>query len=192
MLSKRWKLATVLAGACLLGGLLFRHHAPVVAPAELPAGSLVLREGRMYPRAGGGPFTGNMFERSYTGQRLSEVPLQEGIVHGLARGWYDSGALETEERFDQGLSQGVRQRWHANGKLKSEATVVKGQLQGTYQEWFDSGIRAVATTLVDGKAHGLCESWHPDGTLKSRVQLELGNPTTTQFFTAGTQEVIAP
>ena len=182
----------MLAGACLVGGLLFWHRAPEVFPAEIPAGLLVRREGRMYPRAGGGPFTGKMFERSSTGQRLSEVPLQEGIVHGLARGWYDSGALETEEHFDQGHSEGIRRRWHENGKLKSEATVVKGQLQGTYQEWFDSGIKAVATKLVDGKPHGLCETWHPDGTIKSRVQLELGNPTATQFFTAGTKEVAAP
>ena len=182
----------MLAGAFGLGALALLNRGPVVPPTELPAASLVLREGRMYPRAGGGPFTGNMFERSSTGQRLSEVPLKEGIVHGLARGWFDSGTLETEEPFNQGLSQGVRKRWHENGKLKSEATVVKGQLQGNYQEWFDSGIKAVATTLVDGKAHGLCETWHPDGTIKSRVQLELGSPITKQFFTAGTQEGTAP
>lgn len=170
-------LACALAAAAIWW---WSHPAPV--PGELPRTALELRDGRMCLRDGGDPFTGIMFERASTGQRLTEVPLQAGIVHGRARGWYDAGQLEVEEHFDNGLSDGVRKRWHANGKLKSEATIVKGELHGPYTGWHDNGQLAARLTMVHGLGEGLSEAWHPDGSKKALVTLNAGKPVKQEFF----------
>lgn len=189
MLNKH-KLWSGLALVCLLAGVAiwwWSRTAPV--PGELPRAALELRDGRMYPRDGGGPFTGIMFERASTGQRLTEVPLQDGIINGLARGWYDAGQLEVEEHFENGVSEGVRKRWHANGKLKNEAAIVKGELHGPYTEWHDNGQLAARLTMVHGRGEGLSEAWHPDGSKKAVVTLEAGKPVKQEFFPKQTGEV---
>ena len=185
-----WNKRTVLTAgflACALvaAGVFFwptPSPPPAPVPAELPRAGLTLRDGRMCPLAGGGPYTGIMFERSAQGKRLTEVPLKEGLIQGVARGWYDSGQLEVEETYLNGVSQGVRRRWHQNGQLKSEATIVAGKLHGPYTEWHDNGKKAAHLTLVEGKPEGLSEAWHPDGSPKAVVVMKEGKPVKQEFF----------
>mgnify|MGYP003670288040 CR=1 FL=1 len=143
---------------------------------------LELRDGQLCPKDGGGPFTGIMFEQTPEGQVISEIPLKEGIVHGIARGWHDNGQMEVEEPFEDGVSNGLRTRWHPNGQKRSEATIVNGVLQGPFSEWHDNGQVAVRMEMVDGKGEGVVEAWNPDGSMKSRVTLAAGEPVETAFF----------
>ncbi len=183
-----WNRRTILTGgflACAVVAVCVHFWPappPPPAPSELPRAGLALREGRMCPVSGGGPFTGIMFERSAQGKRLTEVPLKEGLIQGVARGWYDSGQLEVEENYDKGVSQGVRRRWHENGRLKSEATIVAGELHGPYVEWHDNGKLAARLTLVHGKPDGLSEAWHPDGSPKATVVMKEGKPVKQEFY----------
>ena len=144
---------------------------------------LELRDGRLCPKAWGGPFTGIMYEQTTEGRLLSEIPLKEGVVHGIARGWHENGRLEVEEPFENGKSHGLRTRYHPNGKMRSQATIVKGSLEGTFTEWYENGQLAVRMDMADGKGEGLCEAWHPDGKLKSKVTLKNGEPIQTEYFT---------
>lgn len=153
-------------------------------PGELPRAALVLKDGRLCLKDSGQPFTGTVFEQTGSGQRLSELTVREGILHGVSKGWFDSGAQEVEEHFVDGKSSGVRKRWHANGRLKSEAAIVNGELHGLYTEWHDDGSMAARMNMVHGKGEGLCEAWHRGGALKAKVILAAGEAVTKEYFAA--------
>ena len=154
-----------------------------VPTPRLARALLELRVNKLCPKAGGGPFTGLMFEQTTTGDLIAEVPVQDGIIHGIARGWHESGQLEVQEPFVDGLSHGLRTRWHPNGRKRSTATIRAGVLHGPFTEWHDNGQIAVQMEMVDGRGEGLVESWNPDGSLKSRVTLQAGVPVATDFYT---------
>lgn len=170
----------------LTGGALLWHRIPRTAGpapvATLPRQELTLRDGRLYPNAGGAPFTGIMFESDRTGRHLTEVPVKEGYVHGLARGWHVNGHLEVEEAFVDGVSDGVRRRWYPNGQQRNAATIVRGVLEGAFTEWHENGQLATKMNLVAGKGEGLCESWDPDGRVKSQVRLKNGVPAEPELL----------
>ena len=159
---------------------LLRPAEPV--PGELPRMALVLKDGRLCLKDGGPPFTGIVFEQAAGGQRLTELQVREGIVQGLAKGWFDSGAREVEEHFENGVSNGIRKRWFENGKQKNEATIVNGELHGPYTECHNDGTLAVRMSNVHGKGEGLCEAWHPGGAPKAKVTLAAGKPVTKEYF----------
>jgi MORN repeat variant len=182
--SSRRFAASLLLAAGLGAGLWWwqAHRGHTTVASELPRASLVLRDGCLQPVDGGGPFTGLMFEQTTKGQRLTAVPVVKGIVHGMARGWYDSGKLEMEEPFENGLSHGLRTRWHENGQKKSEAHIQRGQLHGHYSEWHPNGQLALTMTMECGQSQGLCQSWNEDGTPKSKVTLKDGQPIAQEYF----------
>lgn len=190
MRNKRILWITSAVAACAIIAVMVWWNRPVAVPTELPRASLELKDGRMVTRKEGVPFTGIMFEQTTKGQRLTEVPLKDGIIQGLVRGWYDSGQLEVEEHFENGISQGMRKRWHENGKLRNEVMIVDGKLEGSYKEWYDNGVQAVVMTMVKGQGQGLCEAWHPDGNLKSRITLEKGDPVKKEYFPSKAEEVV--
>lgn len=183
----RASLACLLLAAGWLGLWLAAPQSSTPAPKAEPRIArllLELKDGRLCPKAGGGPFTGIMYEQTTEGRLLSEIPLTEGIVHGIARGWHQNGELEVEEPFENGKSHGLRTRYHPNGKKRSEATIIQGNLEGPFTEWHENGQIAVRMTMVEGKGEGLCEAWHPDGKLKSKVTLKNGEPIHTEYFTS--------
>ena len=147
---------------------------------RVPRSTVDLRDGALKLKGSTSPFTGIMFEQAQGGQRISEVPVWRGKVHGIARGWHSNGQLEVEEPFINGLSNGLRTRWHPNGKIRSTTTIVKGVLNGPYTEWHDNGQKALEMTLLNGKGEGLSQAWQPDGTPKSKVTLKAGEPIKTE------------
>lgn len=165
--------------ALAVASVLWLRRPPHEGTQELPRvprSSLVLQDGRLCPRTGGGPFSGVAFEQTTEQQLLAELPVKDGHIHGLARGWHDNGQLEVEEPFEDGFSHGLRTRWYPNGQKRSEANIVRGVLEGTFTQWHDNGQLAVRMNLRGGKAEGLSETWNPDGSLKSRVTLHGGQP----------------
>jgi antitoxin component YwqK of YwqJK toxin-antitoxin module len=178
----RKRLLAGLALAAAVGIAVFLTSRPE-APTEtvrVPRSSVELKDGRLCPKAGGGPFTGVMFDES-EGHLLAEIPVKDGQVHGLARGWHDNGQLEVEEPFEEGSSHGLRTRWHPNGQKRSEANIVRGVLEGTFTQWHDNGQLAVRMTMKGGKAEGLSETWNPDGSLRSSVTLHDGQPVDAEM-----------
>jgi antitoxin component YwqK of YwqJK toxin-antitoxin module len=143
---------------------------------------LVQRSGVWHLKSTDQPFTGVMFEPNGKDKILSEIPLKAGLAHGIARGWYLSGALEVEEPFSRGKSHGTRTRYHENGQVRSIATIVQGTLEGPFQEYHDNGQLAVEMTLVKGVGQGPSRAWHPSGKLKAEVTLLNGELTATQYY----------
>ena len=143
---------------------------------------LDLREGVLYFKGKDAPFRGNLIENYGKDARKLEISIQNGRPHGLSRGWFEDGQLETEEHFVEGVSHGLRTRWHPNGAKKSETTIVDGQVSGSHIEWHDNGQLAAEATMFEGQPDGVVESWYPTGRLKSRVVYEGGIPAEKEFF----------
>lgn len=173
-----------LAATALLRGGKQSDNFSALPVVSLPREELAVRDGRLARKSGGGPFTGVMFEKTADGRKLTEVPVKNGHVHGIARGWHDNGQLEVEETFEDGVSNGVRTRWYPSGEKRNTATIVNGVLEGPYTEWHANGQVALRMDLVHGKGQGLCESWFPDGRLTSRITLEEGKPIKTELLAA--------
>lgn len=182
---RRLGLALLVTAAVGLGLWMAAPESRTPMSSALPRiarASLELRDGKLCPKNGGGPFTGLMYEQTTEGMLISEIPLQDGIVHGIARGWHEDGALEVEEPFENGLSNGLRTRWYPSGNKRSQATIVAGVLQGLFTEWHDNGQLAVRMEMIAGKGEGLVEAWNADGSLKSRITLSDGEPVHSDFF----------
>lgn len=143
---------------------------------------LVQRAGVWHVRKTDQPATGIMFERGNGEQLMSEIPLREGLAHGLARGWHPNGQLEVEEPFSRGKSNGTRTRYHSNGAVRSVATISEGVLHGPFREYHDNGQIAVEMTLKDGVGQGASRAWYPSGKLKAEVTLVDGQPTATNYY----------
>ena len=153
-----------------------------VVQRECLRSELDLRDGILHVKGEDTPFNGSLIENYDKDSRKLEISIQNGKAHGLSRGWFEDGQLETEEHFVHGASHGIRTRWYPNGKKKSETTIADGQVSGLYIEWHDNGKESAEATMVEGQPHGLVESWYPTGRLKSRVQLDHGVPVEKEFF----------
>ena len=149
---------------------------------EFLRSELDLRDGILHVKGEDTPFNGSLIENYDKDSRKLEISIQNGNAHGLSRGWFEDGQLETEEHFVEGVSHGIRTRWYPNGKKKSETGIVDGQVSGLYVEWHDNGKKSAEATMVEGQPHGLVESFYPTGRLKSRVQLEHGVPVEKEYF----------
>ncbi len=171
----------------LAGGLLVFLLWPETpsGPPEVTRDQLEMRDKRLCLLGETRPYSGLLVE-SYGGitRRKSALPLEDGLIHGVVRGWHENGQVEVEEHFVKGVSHGLRTRWRPDGEKRSETEVVNGQLNGRHTEWHENGEKAVEMTMVDGKAEGVVEAWHPDGTLKSRTVMKHGEIREQKFFSS--------
>ena len=143
---------------------------------------LDLRDGFLYVKGEDAPFSGSLIENYGKDARKLEISIQSGKAHGLSRGWFEDGQMETEESFVEGVSHGIRTRWYPNGAKKSETSIVDGEVSGLHTEWHDNGQKLAEATMVEGQPDGFVESWYASGRLKSRVQFEHGVPAEKEFF----------
>lgn len=135
---------------------------PPALPATALRAELTLSDGVLY-RRDSQPFTGLLVEDWKPGVRRTEVAIADGRAHGLTRGWYESGQLETEEHFVRGVSHGTRTRWYENGAKKSSVEIRDGKLSGVFREWHPNGRLARETPLSDGVPHGEIRGWDAEG-----------------------------
>ncbi len=70
----------------------------------------------------GQPFTGIVYAVTPDGQ-LGEIEYVAGVQHGLARDWYPSGQLHSEDTYVNGQARGLCREWFENGALKKEQVI---------------------------------------------------------------------
>jgi antitoxin component YwqK of YwqJK toxin-antitoxin module len=148
---------------------------------RLPKSSLK-RVAGVWQDSSGKPVTGILFDAAPDGQLLEEIPLREGLAHGLAKGWHPNGQLEVEEPFENGKSHGLRRRYHSNGQLLSTATIVQGVLHGPFREYHANGQLAAEMTLEQGLGEGPSQAWHPNGSIKAKATLHQGETVSVEHF----------
>ena len=180
MSRSRW--LTVALALAALGAMLWFALSPGVQ--RLDKSMLERRDGVWLVKETAQPFTGMMLEYQSENpkQLLSEIPLKEGLAHGLTRAWHPDGQLEMEEPFVNGKSHGTRTRYHPNGKIRSIATIKQGVLHGPFKEYHDNGQLAVEMNLINGVGQGPSRAWYPSGKLKAVVQLKDGEKVEGDYF----------
>lgn len=170
-------IAILIAGALLLVWMNFRSSAPLDEDAALPEVERVrlsLVDGVLKEEGTSDPFTGFMVERYEDGSYQTRSRIEAGQLHGVVRGWFPDGTLESEEYFVQGVSHGVRQRWHENGVLAARTEIAEGEVHGEFKTWDADGHLVQRITMVQGQPHGISESYYPSGYVRTRVKVEHG------------------
>lgn len=100
-----------------------------------------------------------------SGQLREQVPLKNGLRHGVVRTWHKNGTLATEEPFQNGLPHGLCCQWDENGCLLGKYKLVNGT--GIQRVWHDNGQLQMEITTVRGEFCGRSRMWLADGTLIS-------------------------
>jgi hypothetical protein len=99
------------------------------------------------------------------GQLREQVPLTNGMRHGLVRTWHKNGTLATEEPFQTSLLHGLCRQWDENGRLLGKYKMVHGS--GIQRTWHDNGQIQMEISTVFGEFCGRNRTWLSDGTLIS-------------------------
>jgi antitoxin component YwqK of YwqJK toxin-antitoxin module len=135
-----WLLLTFLAFA---GGL--PEAGPTVQERDI--------DPEFYPGKGysrdGVPYTGVGHHKVYraSGPVVSVVhELVEGVRHGTAWGFHDSGAVDLVMEYEHGVQHGSWLRFDADGHLAVVGQMEDGERSGSWTEYFPSG--AVRRELV--------------------------------------------
>jgi len=138
----------------------------------VPRGEVEFRDGLLRLSGQSEPFDGILIENWSASRRKAEVPVRDGRVDGVTRGWYESGVQEVEEGFRAGVSHGWRTRWHPNGRIKSRVWIQHGMLAGFFHEWHSNGRLAQITPLRSGQAWGEVIAWGESGDPLSRIAVQ--------------------
>jgi antitoxin component YwqK of YwqJK toxin-antitoxin module len=87
--------------------------------------------------------------------------------HGLARTYYDSGALWTESNWADGELHGPFIEWYRNGKVARQGEYRDGKKWGLWALWYEDGSQAEEVGWDHGIQHGRFASWYPGGARKA-------------------------
>lgn len=169
-----WRRVLFGAGALVTIAVAGWYYIDRGQPAVAVRSELELRSGVLFRRGDIVPFAGLVIEEWRPGRRRTEVAIRGGRPHGAARGWFENGQLEVEERFVRGVSHGVRTRWYDNGNKKSEVRIRDGQMVGVFREWHPNGRLARETPLDRGMAHGRVRGWDEQGRPAGTAIVEQG------------------
>ncbi len=60
-------------------------------------------------------FTGVAVENYDNGNRLSQTPYRNGLIHGVQRFWHLNEHIAIEDTLSLGQTHGYRREWHLNG-----------------------------------------------------------------------------
>jgi len=100
-----------------------------------------------------------------TGLLREEIPLRNGLRHGVARTWHKNGQMATEEPYQNGLPHGVCRQWDEAGRLLGNYRMIRGT--GIQRSWHDNGRIQMEVSTVRGEFCGRNRIWLRDGTLLS-------------------------
>ena len=113
-----------------------------------------------------------------------EIPLRNGLRHGVARTWHKDGRLASEELCQHGLPHGVCRQWDEAGRLLGKYRMVRGT--GVQRSWHDNGQLQVEVSTVRGEFCGRNRIWLRDGTLLSERFYDHGRVVSADAYRAAT------
>ena len=81
--------------------------------------------------------------------------------------YFESGALESVERFETGSWEGLQSYFYENGNKLLEVLYRNGLQQGVTKKWYENGQIEVETSFDKGKSDGSIDrGWYENGQLK--------------------------
>ncbi len=173
--------------AIVAGWAVLRHRQPtlITDTAVVARTNLAFRDGRWFQLAGTNAFTGWMVEYYPNGSLCSRTAVSNGMLNGVAEGWYTNRQLQVREHFKDGVSDGMREKWHQNGAKSSEATIVQGKITGTFRSWHDNGQLAEQIDMNLGQPDGIAWAYYPSGWLKAQTTVRHGQVLDRKVWSDG-------
>jgi antitoxin component YwqK of YwqJK toxin-antitoxin module len=100
------------------------------------------------------------------------IPWYEGRIQGIAKTWYDSGALESQRELSDNKRNGVALAWYRDGQLMLIEEYEHDKLKKG--EYFRKGDRHPVTQVVDGE--GIVTFFDSEGNFVRKASYRLGKP----------------
>lgn len=135
---------------------------------EVPASTLVTRNGVSFVLGDEQPFTGLAVLLHGTGRREREVRYTAGKAVSF-RAWYPEGRLKEEGGLGPHGLDGTVRAFHPGGARAFEAVYRDGSYDGHVAAWSRAGTPAFDCTYRAGRPHGTCREWHDNGSPRSEA-----------------------
>jgi antitoxin component YwqK of YwqJK toxin-antitoxin module len=113
-------------------------------------------------------------ERYANGQVRREATYRGGVLDGVVRGWYESGAREYERTYRGGLEVGEHRGWYDSGALKFVYHFRNGMSDGEQRQWYPGGQPFALFHHALGHEVGQQQLWNADGTIRSNYVIRDG------------------
>lgn len=169
-------------------GLRPSEQAQEVGAAKGPsvaASALEMRDGRLYLLGSATPFTGLREERYPDGALRARIAYRDGVQHGPAQGWHNSGERHSLQYYAWGTAHGRQWQWDVAGRLNRYAEYREGALDGLFARWDGDGHLMHCARYSRGQPHGISEAYYPDGSVRARVEMRLGAVVARETFAQG-------
>lgn len=101
------------------------------------------------------------------GQVEWDIPLHgiPGKRHGLARNYYDTGAIKIERPYNMGVVEGVEYLYYPDGKIWQEIHYVGGKKNGPVKMFYRDGSPELEFVCKDDLRNGTFRRWDESGKL---------------------------
>ena len=100
----------------------------------------------------------------------TERTFVDGVEHGPAKGWFESGQLEFEAFKENGLVQGLVKNYYENGNLRIENNFIDQVKEGEEKLYYDTGQLAELNNYQNNQLNGLVEFYSEEGDLTDKVK----------------------
>ena len=104
------------------------------------------------------------------GNIKTERTFVDGIEHGPAKGWYESGQLEFESFKENGLVHGLVKNYYKNGNLRIENNFIDQVRHGEEKLYYDTGQLAELSNYQNNQLNGFVEFYSREGDLINKVK----------------------
>ena len=100
----------------------------------------------------------------------TERTFVDGVEHGSAKGWFESGELEFEAFKENGLVQGLVKNYYENGNLRIETNYIDQVKEGVEKLYYDTGQLGESRNYENGIVCGVEKIYNEDGDLQSETE----------------------
>ena len=110
-------------------------------------------------------------------------PYLEGILEGVARSYYPSGAISEELEWKQNEKNGEWKQFYENGAPRLTGHFEEGKLQGPYEIYYGDGTLKIKGTYVDNRSHGTWSFYDESGKEIYALDYVKGTPADWEKYT---------
>jgi hypothetical protein len=134
---------------------------------------LIQKEGVFFEKGNKAPFTGNGVALFSEGEKMMEVPLLNGLPHGISSTWQKNGKLLRQFSYDNGQLFRFA-TFYKNGNPHLCGEYRDGKTHGKNIFWWENGTKRFDVDFQDGLKHGIEKQWHPNGELALKAEYNHG------------------
>lgn len=97
---------------------------------------------------------------------------KEGVKHGVAFEYFDTGELQIEENYKNGILHGPRKILFKNGNTEIEEMYEEGVIKGDYRVFYENGQLNIKANYKEGKMEGMLIRYFESGSIMEEVNMK--------------------